>query len=357
MTRKPTSFDVAKRAGVSQSAVSSILNYSTKVRFSEETKKRVFRAAKELGYRLPENRKAGMFGKPILILVPTMSNQYYVELGRTLESYADSLGLKAIVCSTFRKKDLEKYYLELFMGMGVAGIIYTFLPSFPDKTDEFDAQVPVVLIGSKEKSLSVCSIELSDAKSAFLLTEHLYELGHRKFAYITTPIKHTTLARRQRLEGLQVALRSFGLQSDALRILTPQDNLATNEVDASLQPYEYTVGFQLAQTLLAQSVETTAIVAVNDMTAFGVLDALRRQGKLVPDEYSVCGFDNIFTSSIACPPLTTIDHQMAMRCKAAMDMVIARLRNGSATPIASADKIEYSPKLIVRGSTGLARKV
>lgn len=354
MKKKTTSQDVAKRAGVSQSAVSSILNYSTKVTFSEETKRRVLRAAKDLDYQLPAKRKAGLLGRPILILVPTMANQYYVELGRTLESYAESQGLKAIVCSTFRKKDLEKYYLELFMGIGVAGIIYTFLPSFPEMADTIDAQVPVVLIGGKEDNLSICSIELSDTKSAYLLAEHLHQLGHRIFAFITTPIKHTTLARRQRLEGLQMALKSFGLPEDALAVMAPPDNLATDEVDTSLQPYEYMVGFHLAQNLLSQGKDVTAIVAVNDMTAIGVLDALRAQGKSVPGDYSVCGFDNVFVSSITCPPLTTIDHQMTMRCKAAMDMVVARLRSGSAATIASADKIEYSPRMIIRGSTGAA---
>lgn len=355
MKKKATSMDVAKLAGVSQSAVSSILNYSNRVSFSEETRARVFNAARELGYRLPTRSISGKNANTVLVLVPTLSNQYYVELGWTLESYADSLGLKAIVCSTFRKSELEKYYLELFMGMGVAGIIYTFLPSFPQLVNDIDARLPVILIGGKEESLSICSIELSDAKSSFLLAEHLYDLGHRQFAFISTPIKHTTLARRQRLEGLQNALRSLGLPKDALQVMVVTENSAASEVDDSVQPYEYIVGQQLTHALIDQGSRATAIVAVNDMTAIGVLAALRAKGYTVPEDYSVCGFDNVFVSSITCPPITTIDHQMSMRCHAALDMVLARLKTDTAATITMADRIEYSPKLIIRESTGKAR--
>lgn len=357
MKKKATSMDVAKLAGVSQSAVSSILNNNEKVSFSDETRNKVYAAAQQLGYQLPKRKKpkdAKDVGL-ILVLVPTLSNLYYAELGRSLESYADSLGVKAIVCSTFRKSELEKYYLELFLKMNLTGIVYTFLPSFPQMIRQIDAQIPVVMIGGKEDDLSVCSIELSDHKSARLMGEHLYALGHRRFVFVSTPLKHTTLARRRRLEGLQQILSQLGLPKEALQVAAPPENTVYSESDSSFQPYEYTVGRQLTESLLKKGTEATAIVAVNDMTAIGVLDAVKACGYSVPGDYSVCGFDNIFISSISSPSLTTIDHQMTMRCKAAIDMIMARGESGFSATITMANKIEYSPQLIVRGSTGPAR--
>lgn len=349
--------DVAKLAGVSQSAVSSILNNNEKVSFSDETRNKVFAAAQQLNYHLP-NRKKPKSTKDmglILVLVPTLSNLYYAELGRALESYADSLGVKAIVCSTFRKSELEKYYLDLFLKIELTGIVYTFLPSFPQMIRQIDAQVPVVMIGGKEDDLSVCSIELSDYKSARLMGEHLYSLGHRHFLFVSTPLKHTTLSRRRRLEGLQQVLTQLGLPKEALQVAAPPESTMYNESDNSFQPYEYTVGKQLTELLLKKGTEATAIIAVNDMTAIGVLEAVKTFGYSVPQDYSVCGFDNIFISSVSSPSLTTIDHQMTMRCKAAIDMIMARGDSGISATITLANKIEYSPQLIIRGSTGPAR--
>ena len=355
MKKKATSMDVAKLAGVSQSAVSSILNSNENVSFSEETKKKVFMAAQQLNYQLPKRKKqkkekeVGM----ILVLVPTLSNLYYAELGRALESYADSLGVKAVVCCTFRKSEFEKFYLELFLKMNLTGIIYTFLPSFPQMISQIDTEIPVVLIGGKEDDLSVCSIELSDFKSAYMMGEHLYLLGHRCFAFVSTPIDRTTLARRRRLEGLQQVFMQLGLPKNALLVETPPESAVYSESDNSFQPYEYSVGRQLTENLLKRGTEATAIIAVNDMTAIGVLDAIKASGRTVPEDYSVCGFDNIFISSISSPSLTTIDHQMTMRCKAAIDMITARGK-GSIATITMANKIEYSPQLIIRKSTGPA---
>ena len=67
----------------------------------------------------------------LLVLTPTLTNQYYAELIQAIEDYADTLDYRVIVCNTFRKPDLEKFYLDTFVGAHVDGIIYTFLPSFP----------------------------------------------------------------------------------------------------------------------------------------------------------------------------------------------------------------------------------
>ena len=90
---------------------------------------------------------------------------------------------------------------------------------------------------------------------------------------------------------------------------------------------------------------------MNDITALGILQELQEQGRRVPQEFSVCGFDNIFPASIVIPGLTTVDHQLRIRCRAAVDMIISH----PALPYAAMPYVsmaEYMPRLIVRGSTG-----
>ena len=87
------------------------------------------------------------------------------------------------------------------------------------------------------------------------------------------------------------------------------------------------------------------------MTALGILAQLNAQGIRVPGEVSVCGFDNVFSSAITTPSLTTIDHHLRTRCQAAVDMVTSRPAP-SALPVPFVNKIEYTPQLVVRGSTG-----
>lgn len=356
MQNRITSIDVAKRAGVSQSAVSLILNGSSKISFSEETKARVFAAAKELGYQLPHRRKRGLSGRTgLLLLTPTLINPFYAELVQTVERYADSLGCQVIVCNTLRKPELEKYYLDTLLFNHIGGIIYTFLPSFPQLIETLGADLPIVLIGEKRSDVPICSIELSNERAGAILAEHLYNLGHRSFLFVSTPFNQLTLARQQRLEGIRAFLRSRDMPNDCLQILVPDAQTESDDLPGTV-PYEYAVGRKLTATALDNGIPATALIGVNDMTASGIMVELKARGYTVPDDFSVCGFDNIFPSIISQPALTTIDHHLAVRCRAAVDMVLSQRRERSEeTQPVVINKVEYSPRLIVRGSTGPAR--
>ena len=181
--KKVTSQDVAARAGVSQSAVSLILNESDKVLFNEETRQRVVQAAQELGYELPKRKKRAPSSRTgiLLLFTPSLNNPFYAELVQTVESYADACGYCVIVCNTLRKPELERYYLETFLKTRVDGMIFTFLPSFPEIVENVADSVPSVLIGEKRAEQPICSIELSNERAGKILSEHLYALGHRKF--------------------------------------------------------------------------------------------------------------------------------------------------------------------------------
>jgi LacI family transcriptional regulator len=314
-TKAPTSSDVAALAGVSQASVSLILSGSTKVGFTNETKQRVIAAARQLGYKPPVRRKnKKRTSRLILVLIPTLTNQYYSELVQTLEQYSDSLGYRVLVCNTFRKQELEKYYLDQFTSFNISGIIYAFLPSFPGEVERLSAATPLVLIGEKSAELPICSIELSNMRAGALLAEHLYKLGHRCVSFLSTPMNQLTLARRQRLEGLRQKLLECG-QRDGEKVSV--DVLAASEAEEDVipsgLPYEFYIGRQLTREFLERKTRSTALVGANDMIATGIEAELIAQGRRIPQDFSVCGFDNIFTGTIVTPPLTTIDHKLSGR--------------------------------------------
>lgn len=348
--KKATSRDVAKLAGVSQATVSIILNNKDNYSFSEETRNRVFEAAYTLNYVIPSQSGALVNANShlIAVLIPTLANPYYADLIQQIEQYANGQGYMVMFCNTSRNRDMENYYLNFFKKNLVCGIIYTFVPSFPKLVDQLALSIPVVLIGEKGDDLKIPSMELSNLKSGMLMAEHLYSLGHRDFAFITTPIAHLTLAREQRLEGFRNKLEEYGV-SKRLTVLSPK---SMEESDSSQSPYEFEVGAELTDQFLKKGIDATALIGVNDMTALGILYALRKNGYGIPEDFSVCGFDNIFNSSISDPPLTTVDHHLFQQGKSAVDIIL----NRDAEKSAPVNKIEYQPQLIQRRSTGICRR-
>lgn len=351
--KKVTSQQVAELAGVSQPTVSLILNESDQVTFSPETRERVFAAARQLGYRAPQRAgaKRGRSTRQLVILTPTLTNYYYTQVLQYSQSYAHELGYRIIVCNTFRDSEVERHYLDNLMK--VDGILLTFLPSFPERINQLAERKPIVLIGEKENNLNVCSIELSNHRAGELIADHLIEQGHRRFVFVSTPLNRFSLSREQRLTGIRHAFRRRGLPEDAIAVVAPDGD---NERESPLYgtPYEYDVGRRLTLDVLDKGgPRPTAFICVNDMTALGAMRAFEERRIAMPREVSVCGFDNIFPASITAPSLTTVDHQLKERCKAAIDMALT-LYNAPRGTNPMVSKIEYAPLLIRRESTGPA---
>ena len=285
----------------------------------------------------------------LLLLVPTLTNHYYTDLARMVEDYAETKNFQVVICNTFRRPELEKQYLETFADGLAGGVIYTFLPGFPAQAEMMSRRVPTVIIGEKRSNLRICSIELSNRAAGAMLAEHLYSLGHRRMVFISTPFNQLTLARGQRLDGIRQQLEQYGLEN-ALEVLAAESAREADRQDD--MPYEYSVGRGLTAELLNRGTDATALIGVNDMTAFGILDELHARGLRVPEDYSVCGFDNIFSSRLESLGLTTIDHLMRARCTEAVNMILAQW-NGNPDP--APHKIEFAPQLVVRRTTGPAR--
>lgn len=343
--KKTTSLDVAKLAGVSQSAVSMILNNSENVTFSEETIKKVFDAAKQLNYSTPKEKKTKKKNQNILALfTPTMSNPYYPMLTQAIEDAAYKRGYKLLIFNVQRNKHIELEYLDLLQNSSnIVGLIYIYSSFYPNLIKEISEEIPSILIGENDPSIMLDTIGLNSYKAGVMITKHLIEQRRSKLGLITTPINQFTQSRKQRLKGIRDTLKEYNL-SDLYSIESYDKEMETNE-----STYEIHAGYTLTKKLIQKNVD--AIIGINDMTAFGILKALNEEGIKVPNEIAVCGFDNLFISDIMYPSLTTIDHCLSHRAKVGLDLLIEKILSNNNKVTNNVYRIEYEPVLIVRNSS------
>ncbi len=358
--KRVTSKDVAKLAGVSQSTVSLILNNKNNVSFAADTIKRVMDAARELNYNIqPTSRHITRDIKKVIgVIAPTLVNPYYSAIIQIIEQEAIKSGFGVYVCNTHRCIEEERQYLRLLTENAVAGIIFLFAPMTSAELDKLTVNTPTVIVAEKDQFTNVDNVSFDSFKAGSLIASHLVELGHRRIAYLSSPIGNMSVSRQQRLEGIKGYLSSV---SKADNLVVRSSNI-TDESERTNGAYEIELGYQLTLDLLDSVDGITAIIGVCDLLAYGIMAALHSRGIQIPEDISVCGFDNILTSSISYPSLTSIDHCLSHRGKIAFDILLEKIGAASQKGLdlrgrrdSGAYRVEYEPLLVVRNSTGYAK--
>lgn len=357
--KKPTSSDVAREAGVSQATVSMVLNHKYNVSFSRETVEKVEKAARDLGYTLPghKNKKESKKEKLIVVFCPTITSPYYVLLLQGIEAVANERGYGVFICNTQRDAKLEEKYLRMIRAMAPQGIIYACNPH-PDylaQVEEMARDIPLVIISNKEKISTVDAINQDNTEVGRLMARHLLDLGHRDVAFITPPLTRRQWQRSKRVDGFVKEFEKEGLHGHVIIKAADESVDRKNPKTDS----EYSMGYALTKSLLEDGKPFTAIAGQNDMMAIGAVDALQDAKIKVPKDVSVIGCDNIFYSGIRRISLTTIDHFVALKGRDACDIIIRKIdtvsRFGERIRPTSLYNIEYTPKVVVRRTTGYAR--
>ena len=356
--KKVTSTDIAKAAGVSQSTVSMVLNKKYNVSFSKETVEKVEQTAAELGY-VPQKRK-GQKGvkkeKLLVVFCPNLTNPYYVMLLQGIELRAKEQGFGLFVCNTQRDLRMEERYLKLMWQIRPLGIIYTCNPShcFMGHVEELAAHLPVVIVNNQNEKQNVDAVELDNSKLGRLMARHLLELGHRHVAYIAPPLTVRQKQRSKRVEGFLKEYEKAGIRENVVI------KAAKEEIDQYVAHIdsEYKIGYELTKELLSETGEITAMVGLNDMIAFGIMDALHEAKLKVPGDVSVMG-DNTLFARLHKVSLTTIEHFVVFKGRDACDIIMKKIVSDSGKysdiePI-STYHVEYEPKLIVRGTTSYVK--
>lgn len=348
---KATLSDIARMTHLSQSAVSLILNGKSGLSFSEETVRRVHDAAVQLNYRKSNQTvmTAKIFDKrAVAIFCPTVSNPYYSGLVQSIEQSARKRKYNTFVFNTYRDPSSEANFLSILQNTDIAGIIFTAIPTVGELVEKINQSIPIVVLGDRNKELDIDTVEIDNYKAGVLVAEHLVSLGHRHIAYISTTLNQDNSARVRRLEGMQDTFRQKSADSSILvkaKTISPLEEL--NQLSV-----EHSTGYALTKECLPQK-DITAFVAVNDMVAYGVVDALRSGGFQIPQDYSVCGFDNIFPSQFGDFGLTTVEHHIQEKGNNAFEILLNRIKNivGENTMSNRITRVEYQPRLVVRKTT------
>lgn len=317
---KVTMSDIAKRAGVSKTAVSFAFNDPS--RLSEATLRGIMDMATELGYtrdpvaRMLSTRQTNSLGLLLPQELPrALANPYYAQFMRGIGQICHREGLTLLLVPPLRGSMLKAIPYAAVDGFIVCGLEI-------DRGEVKALQqrgVPFVLVDS-ETSPGIPSIDIDDQGGARALMEHILNHGHRRIALL--PFEsgaggdigayRGTLARR--MVGYREALIAAGLSMDDPRI-TVQEVICTRQGG-----YEAFRGFQ------GRDAPPTAIVALSDIIAIGVLDAAREMGVHVPDEISVAGFDDQPEACWVRPALTTVYQPIEAKGRVAGEMLVAALR-------------------------------
>ena len=354
MRKKVTSTDIAKAAGVSQATVSMVLNKKYNVSFSKETIQKVEQVARDMGYTVPKRRsqKSSKNSRLIVVFCPTLTNPYYVMLLQGIETVAKEKGYGVFVCNTQRELKIEEQYLKMMHSVSPAGIIYTCNPSeaFMEQVEEIAEKIPLAVISNRER-VKVDAINQDNTKVGSLMARHLLDLGHREVAFIAPPLTKRQEQRSRRVEGFVQEYEKEGLSQSV--VIKAADDI-WDEVLPSVDS-EYRIGYTLTKELLAEKRKVTAIAGLNDMIAFGIIDALQEEKLKVPGDVSVIGCDNIIFGRKSQMSLTTIEHFVPLKGRDACDIIMKKIESAHNayldTEPTSTYHIEYEPKLIVRKTT------
>ena len=265
-----------------------------------------------------------------------------------------------MIITTFRDETLEKEFLQDMIKLHISGIVFTMMPQCPQFLEKVAKKYPVIVIGDKTTDIDLNVIETSNYTAGVLMAEHLYELGHRNIAFLTTTIgKSLSLAMRyQRLKAIQNTYKKLCM-NEPYNIIVKEAKIDP-ELERKNIFLEHGVGYQLCNECLDDRnlANPTAFIGNNDMVSYGIMDAILKKGYQIPDDFSVCGFDNDFASSLLPISLTTVEHYMEDKGKKAFDMIYEKIQEKDDFFVQD-DKcvirIEYKSKLISRDSTNVAR--
>ncbi|MFY1671495.1 LacI family DNA-binding transcriptional regulator [Plantactinospora sp. WMMB334] len=305
--------DVAERAGVSLATASRALAGRDGV--SEAVADRVRQVSRELGYVAnPYARTlAGGATSTVGLVVHQVDDPYFSEIAGGVIQVADEQGLLVQICHSGRDPDRELRQLRHLIAQRV-GIILIAGSGYDDPRVEAEARGELAtyqVLGGRvavigRHSLGVDAVLPDNEAGGRALGEHLLALGHRRIAVAAATGGLTTVI--DRLAGLADALRRHGLRLDELPVVQTD--------------FTRDGGRVAAEQILREHPDSTAIVALNDSMAIGVLATLRAHRVAVPERMSVVGFNDVSVAADLAPGLTTVRLPMTGMGRMALELAL-----------------------------------
>ena len=293
---RPTIKDVAKKANVSTATVSLVIHGHHRI--TPETKLKVEKAIKELGYfpsrsaRDLVSRKTGNIGFILTDDHFLKTEPFYTKifLGTEFESRRHPYYiLLAIIPSGFKEDDqLPRFILEKSVdGIIIAGKVSNF---FLDKLRSYN--FPKVMIDFYTPENDHSAVLIDNMGGVSKATDYLISLGHKNIAFLCAEQEHPSI--RERYLGYKFALEKNNIDFAEKLVVSLNDYISKE------------TGYTAAQELFNRGIDFSAIITCNDTMAIGVMDFFKKMGKRIPDDLSIIGFDDIESDLLQDPPLSTI---------------------------------------------------
>jgi DNA-binding LacI/PurR family transcriptional regulator len=338
---RPTSFDIAYRAGVSQSTVSRALRGDPNV--SEDTRRRIEAIARELKYKVDKNASnlRSQHSNTIAVLFfedpspdPSLINPFFLAMVGSITRACAKRSYDLLI--SFQK--FAQDWNEDYEDSGKAdGLILLGYGDFLDYRDHLRKLVErgtcLVRWGAVQMEQPGLSIGSDNFRGGYDATDHLISLGRRRIAFLGDGSSHyPEFAERYR--GYREALCAAAIM--------PSDAMQVNAISSEQS------GAEAVRELLARHERFDGIIAASDLVAIGALHALQEAGLDVPSDVSIVGYDDLTVASLVKPSLTTIAQDTWLAGENLVEVLLKQVRGEPA------ESLVLPTKLIVRNSTAKA---
>ena len=333
MDKRPTIIDVARRAGVSKSTVSLVLQNSPQVR--DETRAQVREAMAEIGYvynRAAANLRsagAGLIG----LVINDLRNPFFTEFATSLQMSLSARGYAAVVANTDEDPVLQAQVIGAMIEHGVSAMILS--PAYGDEAASFDALVragiPAMQVLRKvDERTDLFPFAAPDyPEGGRIATEHLIGRGAKRIAFVGG--LEGRAVTQERMAGYQATLERKGMVPKVI------SGRATRAF-----------GREAAHRLARDCPDVDAVICFNDQVALGMLSGCAEIGRNVGDELKIVGFDDIEEAAHAWPPLSSVRCDVDGFGRAIADTILAWLEDGKVP----APETRTPVTLVERGSSG-----
>lgn len=332
--KKITIKQIAKIAGVSFSTVAKALNDSSLV--NKDTKKKILEIAEKLGY-YPNSLAIGLrkrITKTIGVILNDLTNPYYYETIQEIEHYLSNRNYTMILVDSNLDLDTENRNIITMLSRGVDGLIISPVNSESKNIQIIlDNRLKTVFIDVVPNIKDISYVYVKHKTASFIATEYLINNGHENILLLNGPAQLTTSD--VFLKGYLKALRKHGFKINKSLIIN-------NDISIDLASEKLINLHQDRQG----KIKFTAVLCISDLAAMGVYKALKELGFSIPKDYSVVGYDNIFSSAYLNPPLTTIHSPKKRVGKISVNLLINQIENIES----SGEKKDLEPHLVERKS-------
>lgn len=330
-------YDISSQAGVSIATVSRVLNGNENV--SDKTRQKVLNVMEECGYT--PNAFARGLGlntmNTIGIMCSDSSDSYLANAVYYLEQELRKNGYDSILCCTGYELTDKQKYLQLLLTKRVDAMILAGSSFLDQKTEnnryiiEASTHIPIMVMNGYLKSNNIYSVVCNDSQAVRQITEQFIREGRKKILFL---YRSDSYSADQKRKGYLKALRQYQLPTDQkLMRKCPKELEKIKEFIASL----YSEGLQF-----------DAIVASEDIMGIGAMKAAKARGILIPEQLSICGFNNSLPAQCCEPELTTIDNKVQLLSQTTVNLLMDVLNKKTV-----ASKTMIKADLIKRGTTSL----